>query len=128
MKLADIEQACKGNFVWDRAATIKIMQCNPEVESSPDTALIVFCGLSEMYGFEVKEVAPYLSIPKTEYFRLLRLFRLKMEAARRRRQKGEWDTEINDLVQKVYIKTRLLQNYLRLHSQGYFIMEDMPNA
>jgi hypothetical protein len=129
MKLTFLEDACQGNFVWDKSPdNTKVMQCNPEVEASPDTALIVFCGLSEMYGFEARDVAAYLALTEAEYYRLLRLYRNKMAEAQARIAGGRWDIEINDLVQKVWIKSRLLQNYLRLRAQqSYHNLNWMPN-
>jgi hypothetical protein len=129
MKLSDIETSMRGNFVWDRNPdNMKILQTNAEVESSVDTALIVFCGLGEMYGFDAKDTAAYLSLTETEYYRLLRLYRKKMTEAQQRIARKQWDTEINDLVQKVWIKSKLLQNYLRLHwQQPYQPLSDLPN-
>lgn len=127
MKLHDIEDAFKGQFVWDRKGT-KLMQTNHEVEGSEDTALIIFCGLSEMHGFGVEETAEYLSVEEWEYYRLLRLFRSKMSAASERIRDGKWDTEINDLVQKVWTKSQLVQNVLRHKWKSWLNLGDLPSV
>lgn len=128
MKLSDIEDALKGNFVWAKSdADTKIHQTNPEVEGSPDTALIVFCGLAEMYGYDGKEIARHLSIEVDEYYRLNNLYRKKMKAAHERMDRNKWDIEINDLVQKVYIKSKLVQNKLRIYNAPFIKLEELPN-
>lgn len=129
MKLSDIEDALRGNFVWDNSpGNVKALQTNAEIEGSPYTALIVFCGLSEMYGFEAKETAAHLSLTEEDYYRLINLYRKKMAAAQRRIKREQWDIEINDLVQKVWIKSKLIQNFLRLRQQRtYTPLRDLPN-
>src|ERR1051325_7731241 len=113
MRLQQIEDAFKGDFVWSKSKTeTKILQCNAEIEGSTDTALIVFCGLSEMYGFESKQTARSIPLLENEYYRLLKIFRVKIMAAYERIKAGEWDNNKNDLVQKIWTKTRLIQNKL----------------
>lgn len=129
MRLSHIEEACTGQFVWSNSSPSgKILQTNPEIEGgSTDTALIVFVGLSEMYGFKHTAVAEYLAIEPTEYYRLLRVYRQKMEQAHERINAKQWDIEKNDLTQKVWIKTKLLQNRLRLQDRDYSLLSDLPN-
>lgn len=128
MQLYHLEDAMMGQFIWAKKSE-KIMQTNDEVEASPDTALVVFCGLSEMYGFSQEEVCDYLVVDQNEYFRYLKMFRGKMSDAYERMKIGEWDYEKQDMVQKVYIKSRLVHSKVSLSSGSTrFELSEFPNA
>lgn len=102
------------------------MQTNSEIEASEDTAIIVFCGLSEMYGFDAEDTASHLAIEEWEYYRDLKQYRKKMDEAAKRLADNKWNIEINDLVQKVWIKSRLIQNRVDLCYRSRLNITDLP--
>ena len=74
MTILLIEQCVRPNFVWDKCPHNRWLTV-PKVEGANSIGLIVFVGLTYMYGFKAKEVMDYIGITRDKYFEKLAKFR-----------------------------------------------------
>jgi hypothetical protein len=113
MELCDIESALKGQFVWNKPMQRKF-HCNPEIECSADTAVIVFIGLAETTGFREKDICNYLRIDLPYYRRMSATYRIKMREAAEKISNQLWNYNRQDLAQRVWMKNELVRRNMAM--------------
>jgi len=123
MELHQIETALRGQFVWHKKPR-KRFHCDPEVECSADTAIIVFIGLADMNGFKEEDICDYLAIDLVVYRRLSVTYRTKMKEAADKINNQLWNDNRHDLAQRIWMKSGLVRN--NIIYQSNIKMSDFP--
>lgn len=127
IKLIEIEQIMKPQFVWDRNGQ-KYLQVNEEYEGNKELARTIFVGLADMYGFDGGDVMSHLDMGYDSYRHKLMHFREYYKEGLRRSNDGTL-YESDDNVKKFYIKTCMCLNAIRTATKRnpYLKMEDYIN-
>ena len=141
MKLADLERAMKGQFVWfkpvrevDNQGTIRqrnawfTLQTDGEQECSEYLALMVFLGLSEMYGFDRQDVIDHLAISEELYREYRKKYDHYITEAVCAKGRGD-KLDAYTIMGKVYVKSSLVRNYINLnYNRDVVRLSDLPNG
>lgn len=124
IRLNDIEDVMRGQFVWDREG-LKPMQVNEEYENNKELARTVFVGLADMYGYDATEVMNYIDCGYDSYRHKISVFRESYKTGKQRDEDGVLRS-FEDSINKVYIKTCLCLNAIRYKTKRnpYLKLED----
>lgn len=124
IRLNDIEDVMRGQFVWDRDG-LKPMQVNEEYEGNKELARTVFVGLADMYGYDATEVMNYIDCGYDSYRHKISVFRESYKTGKQRDEDGVLRS-FEDSINKVYIKTCLCLNAIRYKTRRnpYLKLED----
>jgi len=124
IKLIEIEQVMKPQFVWDREGQ-KYMQVYEEIEGNKELARTIFVGLADMYGFDGGDVMNHLDMGYDSYRNKLMQFREYYKEGHRRLNEGTL-YESEDNVRKFYIKVGMCLNAIRTATKRnpYLKMEE----
>lgn len=115
IKLKELEEVMRPQFVWDRSSQ-KYMQCNEEYEGNKDLARSIFVGISDMYGFEATSVMEYLDMGYDSYRHKLTQFREYYREGKRRADEGIL-YDMDDAIRKFYIKVMLVLNCIKTRTR-----------
>lgn len=124
MELWELENAIKKQCLWNRDTNRKF-QCNPIYEQRAELGQILFIGIAEMYGFKREAVLGYVDIELRIYKKRLSSFQHAHHEIVKRILSDQ--KKQNDFINKIYIKTGLVHNYIRLHyaTAGYITYKDL---
>lgn len=111
LKLTQIEEAMRPNFIFDREG-LKPLQLDEEIEGSKDLARTIFVGIADMNGHQHSDVMAFLEMGYDSYRTKIQQFRQHWRDAHRRVDEGT-QYLIEDPVKKFYVKTGLTLNYIR---------------
>jgi hypothetical protein len=111
IKLREIEEVMKPNFIWDREG-LKPMQVKEDYEGNKDLARTIFVGLADMYGFNATDVMNYIDCGYDSYRHKLMQFREYYKIGKKRESLGTLRT-YDDAVTKFYVKVGLCLNAIR---------------
>jgi hypothetical protein len=134
MNLSLLESAMKGQFIWKDHET-KPLQTHEEYEHSAGLGLMVFIGMSKNLGFEKKDVLEHLAIESDEYDHKLSLYNQHCSDAYAIRAAGGFSVKCEDessrmkTIRKVYFKSKLVHNYIRLNyiQTERLALSDLPS-
>jgi len=126
-KLKQLEEAMKGQFIWDKTATKKL-QVDEEVEGAKDLARMIFVGIADMYGFESRQVMDFLDMEYESHRHKLSQFKSHYKEAIQREARGSLMLT-EDTVKKVYIKSSLCLNSIgfRYRTNPYVTLQNWIN-
>lgn len=114
-----------------RVSLIHPLHTDEEIEGTDNLALIVFCGVALMYGFEPDDVIAHLEVESWQYRRYIKSFeQLQKDAVRIlvAEKKGGGKLHPHSRPGKLYIKTNLVKNYINLnYPEGRLRLSDLPN-
>lgn len=126
-KLKQLEEAMKGQFIWDKSGNKKL-QVDEEFEGAKDLARMIFVGIADMNGFDSRQVMDYLDMEYESHRHKLSQFKSYYKEAIYRDNRG---TLLNneDTVKKVFIKTCLTLNSIKFkyNANLYVRLENWVN-
>jgi len=127
IRLSELEQAMKAQFIWDREG-LKPLQLNEEYEGNKELARTIFVGLADMYGFEAGDVMTYIDCGYDSYRNKLMQFREYYRTGRKRFNDGTLRSH-DDAVTKLYVKVGLCLNAIRSNTKRnpYIRLEEYIN-
>lgn len=127
IKLIELEQAMKGQFVWDREG-LKPLQLNEEYEGNKELARTIFVGLADMYGFDSSDVMNHIDCGYDSYRYKLMQFRDYYKMGKKREEEGTLRAN-EDAVTKFYVKVSLCLNAIRFQTKRnpYLKLEEYIN-
>jgi hypothetical protein len=124
MELWNLENVIRKQCLWNYE-TNRRLQTDPKYEQKAELGQILFIGIAEMYGFKPEEVLDYIDIEPAIY---------KKRIARFQRAHRDMMTRIGmdqppgqDFNNKIYVKTALVQNYIKYHynNDGFVSYRDL---
>ena len=124
MELYQLENAIRKQCIWDHSSPRRL-QTNPEYEMKADLGMILFVGIAEMYGFDGEDILNYIDLHPDIYKKRKATFIRAHQEVQRRIAMDE--PTVNDFRNKIYVKTNLVQNYIRLHynNEGFLSYQDL---
>ena len=127
IKLIELEQAMRPNFIWDRNA-LKPLQLNEEYEANKDMARTIFVGIADMYGFDATDIMSYVDCGYDSYRHKLMQFREYYKVGKKRDRDGII-RDLEDAISRFYIKTNLCLNAIRFNTKRnpYLKLEEYIN-
>jgi hypothetical protein len=127
MELWNLENAIHKQCLWNYE-TNRRLQTDPKYETKAELGQILFIGIAEMYGFKQEEILDYIDIEPAIYKKRI----AKFQKAHREMLKriGLDLPNSKDFNHKIYIKTALVQNYIKFHynNEGYVSYRDLLNG
>lgn len=127
IRLQELEEAMKGQFVFDKKA-YKRMQVLEDYEGNKDLARNVFVGLADMLGFDAGQIMDHLDMGYDSYRNKLMQFREYYRIGKARELDGSLK-ESDDAIKKFYVKVGLCLNSIRTKTRRdpYLKMEEYIN-
>jgi len=104
-----------------RTGVVEIVEGNTKTISSAGN----FIGIAEMYGFDGEDVLNYIDLAPDIYKKRKATFIRAHQEVQKRIASGL--PAAQDFKNKIYVKTGLVQNYIRLHynGEGYITYRDL---
>jgi hypothetical protein len=124
MELWQLENAIRKQCLWNKDSNRRL-QTDHTFEKKAELGQILFIGIAEMYGFNSEDVLNYIDIaPEIYKKRLARFNRAHHETQQRVANELPFASDFN---YKIYIKTGLVQNYIKYHynQEGYLTYRDI---
>lgn len=124
MTLSDIEQAIKGQFIFQKARrgpketeyeflqrskTLHRLHCDKEREKIKSLAIIIFIGIADQYNIDEESTLSHLQIDYRMYQYYKQFYDRYLTEANELRQMGK---KLTGQVAKFYTKLGLCRNYI----------------
>jgi hypothetical protein len=124
MELWQLEVAIRKQCIWNHDSSRR-MQTHQAFEMKAELGMILFIGIAEMYGFDGEDVLNYIDLAPDIYKKRKATFIRAHQEVQKRIASGL--PAAQDFKNKIYVKTGLVQNYIRLHynGEGYITYRDL---
>jgi hypothetical protein len=108
----EVFQAIKPHFIFDKSAT-KPLQVKKEFNESVGIAVVIFVGLSALYGVDEEDVKDFCGIEHEEYRTKLSRFRAYIQEYLEKKNAGE-KLSPEHVASRHYFKYLMCRRYMEL--------------